>query len=666
MYLKNTQLASVLVTALIIAVLLVSSVLAASTVPWTGITVIYPKPDQTIAAIDSTFVFGHVPKCSGKWSYRLHINGHEVSVHEDGGWLAYLSIEPGEFRFILQADLVHKREEPYESYRQRHNGVVNTSLPPQLLDTLRVAVPEPFLTPGPDSLVILDSYRPPSGDIALNTDQRLCVAFRGTSGCRAWFSLDSSLDSVPMTEGKPRYQPYWGEAVFGQGSVPDSLMLRGTYFGNIEIADSVRIDTTRLTYHLAPPSLKDVVIGLFGAEYERAPRFDLFSYLRLARRDSTTTRLSAYSVSCNSSRYPFTVRFEDSVQIIRHGPRKGYFATFQPGGVEALAVGHEGDWYRLQLSSTQFAWAHRDAVTAFQQGVSPPHSYLRSIRTYATDGGVRIEFPLSGMHPFRVVEDDARTLRVQLFGVTSDTDWIRYDTKDDIIDIGVWEQLEPELYQFTLSLKKELWGYDTYYQRSTFCLEIRRAPEKLWTIRDKVIVIDPGHSPDLGAVGPTGYTEAEANLGISLALRDELKWRGAKVVMTRNSGSDLALYARPAIAKASQADLFVSIHNNALPDGVNPFVNHGTSSYYYHPHSINLARAVHHELLVATGLPDRGVYHGNLAVNRPTQYPAVLLECAFMMIPEQEAALKTDKFRKRIARAIADGIERFLKECDDG
>jgi N-acetylmuramoyl-L-alanine amidase len=63
-------------------------------------------------------------------------------------------------------------------------------------------------------------------------------------------------------------------------------------------------------------------------------------------------------------------------------------------------------------------------------------------------------------------------------------------------------------------------------------------------------------------------------------------------------------------------------------------------------------------------LPDHGFYHGNLAVARPTQYPAVLVECAFMMIPEQEAALKTDEFRKQIAKGIVKGIKAFFKEAD--
>jgi N-acetylmuramoyl-L-alanine amidase len=121
------------------------------------------------------------------------------------------------------------------------------------------------------------------------------------------------------------------------------------------------------------------------------------------------------------------------------------------------------------------------------------------------------------------------------------------------------------------------------------------------------------------------------------------------------------LYDRPAIARAAEVDIFVSIHNNALPDGINPFINNGTSSYYYHPHSRRLARTLHPRLVRAARLSDYGQYHANFAVLRPTQYPSVLLECAFMMIPEQEEDLRDPGYQRRIAKAIAEGLEDYIE-----
>jgi N-acetylmuramoyl-L-alanine amidase len=253
---------------------------------------------------------------------------------------------------------------------------------------------------------------------------------------------------------------------------------------------------------------------------------------------------------------------------------------------------------------------------------------------------------------------------VQLFGVTTDTDWIRYDFGDELVDIATWSQPEPDMYELRISLTRDLWGYDAFYVGNTFHFVLNKAPNKVNKLKGKRIVIDPGHSADPGAIGPTGYTEAEANLGISLVLAEQLERKGAEVILTRDDDRDVPLYDRPDIAKANSADLFISVHNNALPDGVNPFENNGVSTYYYHPHSIDLARAIQTQMIKATGLRDHGLFHGNLAVNRPTQYPAVLIECAFMILPEQEAMLKTRDFRKQVSRAIIKGIENFLKEYD--
>jgi len=260
------------------------------------------------------------------------------------------------------------------------------------------------------------------------------------------------------------------------------------------------------------------------------------------------------------------------------------------------------------------------------------------------------------------VEDDRRTIKLQLFGVTSDTDWIRYDFADDLVDLVTWSQPEEGLYELKIMLTQDIWGYDTYYEGNTLYFQLNRPPERVDRLKGKTIVIDPGHSKDPGAIGPTGYTEAEANLSIALELRRALQSKGAQVIMTRADTSDVPLYDRPTIAKLNDADLFISIHNNALPDGVNPFITNGTSAYYYNIHSINLARTIHDEMLKATGLKDHGLFQGNLAVLRPTQYPAVLVECAFMLLPEQEANLKTGQFQRKIAKAVSKGIEKFLKQ----
>jgi N-acetylmuramoyl-L-alanine amidase len=142
---------------------------------------------------------------------------------------------------------------------------------------------------------------------------------------------------------------------------------------------------------------------------------------------------------------------------------------------------------------------------------------------------------------------------------------------------------------------------------------------------------------------------------------------GGEPVLIRDDTLEMGLYERTEAAIAAGADLFVSIHNNALPDGVQPVGREGTSTYHYHPHSHDLAVAVQEGMLATLGLRDLGVYWGDLAVTRLSWMPSVLAEGAFMMIPSHEAALMTPGFQEAYARGVLDGIEAFLRSvAEDG
>jgi N-acetylmuramoyl-L-alanine amidase len=84
--------------------------------------------------------------------------------------------------------------------------------------------------------------------------------------------------------------------------------------------------------------------------------------------------------------------------------------------------------------------------------------------------------------------------------------------------------------------------------------------------------------------------------------------------------------------------------------------------YYNHPRSIPLAHDVQRALLERLGLRDLGIGRGDLALVRGTWMPSVLTEGLFMMVPDQEAALRSPRGQHLYALAVFEGLRRFLGE----
>jgi N-acetylmuramoyl-L-alanine amidase len=177
--------------------------------------------------------------------------------------------------------------------------------------------------------------------------------------------------------------------------------------------------------------------------------------------------------------------------------------------------------------------------------------------------------------------------------------------------------------------------------------------------REITIVVDPGHGgSDTGARSPHGFCEKDANLLTALCVRDELVSRGYNVALTREDDSFPALYDRPKVAHALNADAFVSIHHNAPPYDKDPNLLRYHAVYSWNAIGERLAKAVSARMGEALGgtLKSNGAIHANYAVTRNPEIPSCLVEVDFVTSPAGEEAIWDPKRRARVARAIADGI----------
>ncbi len=170
-----------------------------------------------------------------------------------------------------------------------------------------------------------------------------------------------------------------------------------------------------------------------------------------------------------------------------------------------------------------------------------------------------------------------------------------------------------------------------------------------------VVAIDPGHGGrDPGAVGIGGLQEKQVIFPISQQVAAILREQGVEVVMTRNSDIELDLDPRVQIAERADADLFVSIHANAI-NLSRPDVN-GLETYYYSSAGARFARTVHDVVLRMMGMRDRRVRQARFYVLRRTSMPAILIEVGFVTGAEDIHNLRDPEWRSQMANAIARGI----------
>lgn len=175
----------------------------------------------------------------------------------------------------------------------------------------------------------------------------------------------------------------------------------------------------------------------------------------------------------------------------------------------------------------------------------------------------------------------------------------------------------------------------------------------------KVVAIDPGHGGrDPGAVG-NGLYEKNVVFGISNLVIAELRRRGINAVSTRTRDVEIDLQPRVNKAEGVRADVFVSIHANAISLS-RPDIN-GLETYYYATSAgYRLARNIHSSILRNVSIGDRGIRQARFYVLRKTSMPSVLVETGFITGARDSKNFKSQAYQQKMAKGIADGIVNYL------
>jgi N-acetylmuramoyl-L-alanine amidase len=591
--------------------------------------VVYPAPEDRVRVRDSSFILGSV----SDGAVRVTINGSRVRVWPNGAWLAWLPF-PSDSVMQFRIEARRGQDSTILVYPVRR---------------------DPRFLPGEvqsgaawiDSMSLL-----PRGQVWVPPSEYVTLSARAVEGA----TVRVHLPDGSMVRLQPQRQPE-------------------------EVLPAIRAfehDTTKLR---TPDEVRYVgvvrgrTLGPDPGPLLRGPSLSLIQVLgRAALRCVTGVRCPAPYAELLSpdagwavieaefrgdtvrARWPLQIAMLDTLPQVTEFDDD----TTGTGRTDSITVtGRLNDDLRIRLSPEAEAWVPAADARPLPAGLPAPRAVVGSATLTQFRDRVALRIPLTQRVPFQVLESE-RTLTLRFYSAVGDVDWIRYGS-DSLVQRLSWSQTGRDELTITVDLSAPVWGYRTRWSRNDLLLDIRRPPELSSSdpLRGRRIALDPGHPP-LGATGPTGLEESEANLAVALKLETMLQAAGARVFMTRTADTAVDLWSRVASADSSGAELLVSIHNNALPDGVNPFTNNGTSVFYNQPRSLPLAAQIQRALVRRLKLPDLGISRADLAVVRPTWMPAVLCEGMFVIVPEQEAELRSPEGQRLYARGVLEGIRGFL------
>lgn len=603
---------------------------ALNTVP-SEISIVYPSNNLLIPA-SSTFIVGSCPP-----GRQLQCNGTDMRISAKGYFAHVVTLKPGANTFV----------------------VTEVGSPDQKREvTVRREMPAPPISPEQFNLAIATAQ--PHEDLGIAPGDFIQLSVHATPGA-----------DVKVLIGKKTIQLRPAAAVQAEVRNARKKKKSAKSKGRMVVNVNMGMDAAYgQTFQRWPGSAPDIYMGFYKVEPDDrwqnlAPKFIL-------NKNGRTTG-AAGEGRITTVLQPILAETRHDDTVVRLGPGASR-TTPVSAGVRVLVDGWQGDQLRCLYTNTHHVWIARDdlAYESDNNESGPlPQCTVRTINLLNDDYGADIVLPLTQRLPYQIEQHlKPDRLVMHVYGATADTDWVTPlvpgPKQHNLIERVAWKQQADGVYEMTAYLKQpRQWGFKADYQGNDLHLHVKSPPNLSPTagkrLNGLVICLDPGHGgSESGAIGCGGKREADFNLGIALKLRDLLNKEGAKVIMTRSGDTDVSLDQRVAIANQNNVDVLLSIHNNALPDGRDPWTEHGTSSYWYHPQSSELAHTLKEGVQKEIAFGDLATRWQNLALIRPSGELAVLAEIGFMVNPDEYAYLEQSAGQEKSARGLLDGLVQFF------
>lgn len=378
---------------------------------------------------------------------------------------------------------------------------------------------------------------------------------------------------------------------------------------------------------------------------------------------SFTNAFAQRNKSKKKSNKPYYVVTLDSLPFLNYGLGEdrlgGAKMTFLDSNIILKVVDSVGEDYKVQLSQLHSAYIGKKNV----KRINPIPEMQHLTGSWSAQGDSLYDYvsvSLDQKLPYKsVMQINPSRIVVDIFGATSNTNWITQLSSLREVKNVWYEQVEDDVMRIFIELKHpQHWGYKIYYVGKSLTIRVKPQPERL-QLKNLVIAIDAGHGgSNLGTDGvTTTLMEKDLTLMISKELVSQLEKKNVKVIQTREQDTTLSMYERITYLNQQNPDLLISIHlNSSSKEAIQ-----GVSTYYRYVAFRPLSQFILKSML-NLGLHEFGnVGSFNFSLNGPTEFPNCLVEVAFLSNREDEQKVLDPLFRKQVAGRIIEGIENFLE-----
>lgn len=341
--------------------------------------------------------------------------------------------------------------------------------------------------------------------------------------------------------------------------------------------------------------------------------------------------------------------------------------THLRSGISLYSNKQTKDFYKVDLGLDEPYWIEKIYIEENGKAKENKASKVSKIKFYQNRKNYVVKINTKTKTPYKIYHKengDKGYLKFQLYNVAVDNKDLKVKFKDGgKFNYSVkGANNNSEILTVNFRNNKPVFGYDVESKHKSLVLNIKKPlkVDKKKPLDNIKIALDAGHGgKECGAVSG-GFYEKNINLQITNELNRILKDRGAKTVLTRKKDVDTGLYTRVDKARSKNVDIFISVHQNSLPNPKNWAKKHGSGVYYYNDNAKVLAQSVQKNLVKKTGFRDDGVFNASFAVVRSSDPVSILVECGYIIHPYERKKLTDPAFQKVVASAIADGVEEYL------